>query len=232
MRFALVLVVGMVLGCGGNAFTDAANPIDGDDAGRAMAAADDAPGSVPVEAASSGSSGGSSVEAATSSGSSSGSSSDGGSGDAGAGDASADSGTCITDLSNVVGDFHIGFDVLATGSDAATVTDGPLLEQRSTCDQYSPHWLVAEQAAHIIVQFYDGSGGATLQSVATVADGVWHHVGVAQVSGTLSISIDAQLDNSTPMTWSPGTLSLLQVGRSVCAAPYAGQVSGVCLTRP
>lgn len=135
---------------------------------------------------------------------------------------------CANDLSNILGgDFHIDFEVLGVAG------GGPLLEQRSVCDQYSVHWLIAEtQSGNIITQFYDGSGGPQLQSVATVNDGALHHVVVARVALTFSITIDGQLDNSVPnAVWSPATLSLLQVGRSACASPFAGQIENVCITR-
>ena len=188
----------------------------------------------------------------TSSGSSSGSSSDGGDagstpGEAGvppdaqvdaaniadaqpaAADAPTDSGSCGDDLSSINnGNFHISFDLVAT----STQGDGPLVEQRATCGQYDPHWLVAIASGHLVTQTYDGSAGATLQSVATVNDGGRHHVVVAHVAGTMSVSIDGVLDNSIPnWTFYPGTLALLQVGRSACASPYSGQVTNACVTR-
>ena len=135
--------------------------------------------------------------------------------------------SCANDLSNVRGDFHIDFDVLGTAG------GGPLIEQRSDCNQYSVHWLVAETAsANLITQFYDGSGGPQLQSVATINDGAWHHVVVARVAGTLSITIDGHLDSSSPnAVWSPPALPLLQVGRSACATTFAGQVKNACVAR-
>lgn len=142
---------------------------------------------------------------------------------------SADASTvCADDLSSVhAGDFHVDFDVLGVAA------EGPLLEQRSVCGQYEVQWVVAETSAgNVDTYFYDGSGGFQLQSVATVNDGVWHHVVVARVALTFSITIDGQLDNSVPnAVWSPPTLSLLQVGRSACSAAFAGQIKNVCVTR-
>jgi hypothetical protein len=177
---------------------------------------------------SSGSGGGSSSGGSVGSGGSSGS---GGSGGAtgGSGGAPIDSGSCANDLSDIqTGDFHISFDVLSMPQ-----SSGPLLEQRAVCDPYSVDWLIAEQLTYnIIVQIGDGAGYVNLDSIATINDGVWHHVVVARVSATLSITIDRQLDNSIPNGGvSLGPLALLQVGKSACAAPFAGQVKNVCISR-
>jgi|HubBroStandDraft_2_1064218.scaffolds.fasta_scaffold88129_3 hypothetical protein len=136
---------------------------------------------------------------------------------------------CVDDLSDIgASDFHVAFDLLAT----STETDGPLVEQRATCGQYDAHWLVAEAAGHLVAQTYDGSAGATIQSVATVDDGVLHRVVVARVSGALSISIDGAIDTSEPnAVFAPGSLPAMQVGRSACAPQFSGQVSSVCVER-
>jgi hypothetical protein len=151
-------------------------------------------------------------------------------GTAGSGGAPNDSGSCANDLSNIqTGDFHISFDVLA----ATTVTDGPLLEQRGSCDQYTNHVVIAEQSTRIIAEIGYGVGSVNVQSIDTVNDGIWHHVVVARVSGTLSITIDGQLDNSIPNAGSVplGPLALLQVGRSACTTSFAGQIKSVCVER-
>lgn len=146
-------------------------------------------------------------------------------------DAAAESGAdCVNDLSDVgAGDFHIDFDVLAT----AVESDGPLVEQRATCGQYDTHWLVAIASGHLVVQTYDGNAGATLESVGAVNDAAPHRVVAARVAGTLSISIDGQIDTSEPnAVFAPGALPLMQVGRSACASAYSGQVTSACVTRP
>lgn len=137
--------------------------------------------------------------------------------------------SCADDLSNIAAsNFHIAFDLLATG----VQSDGPLVEQRATCGQYDVHWLIAAASGHIVIQFYDGAAGITLQSIATINDGVLHHVVVARVSGTISISIDGAVDNSSPnLVFAPGTLPLMQVGRSACTTAYPGQVTNACITR-
>jgi hypothetical protein len=169
-------------------------------------------------------SGGSSLGGSgSSSGGSSGSSSSGSSGSS-SGGSGGSSGSCPNDLSNIHdGDFHIDFEVLGAES------GGPLLEQRSVCDPYSVDWLIAEQDKHnIIVQVSDGNY-ASLESVATINDGIWHHVVVARISGTMSITMDGQLDNSIPNATSLTTLALLQIGKSACAPPFAGQIKNVCI---
>ena len=131
-----------------------------------------------------------------------------------AGDAAS---SCADDLSHVgAGDFHIEFDVVGIAG------GGPLVEQRSTCGQYDVHWLIAETAsANIITQFYDGSTGPQLQSVATLSDGVRHHVAVARVALLFSITIDGQLDSSVASAvWAPPTLPLLL--RSLPGLPQSG----------
>ncbi len=151
-------------------------------------------------------------------------------GTAGSGGASNDSGLCVTDLSGIgTADFHISFDVLAT----TAVTDGPLLEQRGACDPYSEHMVIAEQATRIITEIGDGAGWVNVHSIDAINDGIWHHVVVARVAGTLSITIDGQLDNSVPNggTVDLGPLALLQVGRSARTTPFGGQIKNVCVTR-
>lgn len=146
-----------------------------------------------------------------------------------AGEAGDASNGCADDLSNVhTGDFHIGFDVLAMAGDGV-----PLLGQRSDCGQYTAQWDVTElSSGNIDTYFYDGAGGADLQSVTSVNDGVWHHVAVARVLATLSIAIDGRLDNSIGgATWSFGSLPLLQVGRSICNTPFTGQIKNICVTK-
>ncbi len=149
---------------------------------------------------------------------------------AGFGGAPNDSGSCANDLSNIqTGDFHISFDVLA----AATVTDGPLVEQQESCDPYSYHVSVIEETAHIFTEIGDGTGWVNVQGVTAINDGLLHHVVVARVAGTLSISVDGQLDNSIPNGGDVplGPLGLLQVGRSPCNPPFAGQIKNVCVER-
>jgi predicted RNA binding protein YcfA (HicA-like mRNA interferase family) len=156
---------------------------------------------------------------------------DAGGADAGDAGAPVDSGStqCADDLSHVgAGDFRVTFDVLATSVES----DGPLVEQRATCGQYDPHWLVAIAAGHVVAQTYDGSAGATLQSVGTVNDGARHRVAVARVAGTLSIAVDGVVDTSEPnAVFAPGALPAMQVGRSACASPYSGQVTNACAVR-
>jgi hypothetical protein len=147
-------------------------------------------------------------------------------------DASAESGDaangCADDLSDVRGgDFHVDFDVLSTAG------AGPLLEQRAVCNPYYVHWVVAEQANDtLIVEVGDGTNYTDLQSITTINDGVWHHVVVARLSGTLSITIDGTLDNSIANAgWSLATLPVLQIGRSACSSPFTGQIRNVCVSR-
>lgn len=155
--------------------------------------------------------------------------------DAGTGRDAADAGDavdapigCADDLSDVRGgDFHVVFDVLSTAG------AGPLLEQRAACNPYYVHWLVAEQANDtLIVEVGDGTNYTDLPSITTVNDGAWHHVVVARLSGTLSIAIDGQVDNSIAGAgWSLAALPTLQVGRSACSAAFAGQIKNVCVAR-
>ena len=148
------------------------------------------------------------------------------------GDAQSEAGDapsgCADDLSNILGgNFHIDFDVLGVAG------GGPLLEQRTSCDQYTAQWDIAETpSGNVDTYFYGGTGGTSLRSITAVNDGAWHHVTIAKVSGTLSIVIDVQIDNSvSSQGWSFATLPLLQVGRSACTSPFAGQIKNVCVTR-
>lgn len=139
---------------------------------------------------------------------------------------------CVTDLSNVgTGDFRVSF-TLSTTSTAALVG---LVNQRAGCDQASTWWDVNMQNGSIGVGTVFSGQYVAIGLSGPSNDGAPHKVVFARTAGVIWYSIDGIVHDQTPSDPYPvGALPPLVVGADACPGyvELDGTLSELCVTTP
>lgn len=141
---------------------------------------------------------------------------------------------CTGDLSNVgAGDFHVTFDVATTQQDGQVA----IANQRAACAE-GTFWD-AHLASGAIEVETDDDGGAYTALVGTrvIDDGASHHVEIARVAGSLTLTIDGVLDGTALSAASLPALAPLAARTDVCegangSVSLIGALTNLCVTSP
>ncbi|HEY4117716.1 MAG TPA: hypothetical protein VGM56_07670, partial [Byssovorax sp.] len=142
---------------------------------------------------------------------------------------------CTGDLSNIgTGDFHVSFDVATSQPDAQIA----IVNQRSVCS-HDFFWDVHFGVGGVVEveTDHDGADYTALLGTRAVNDGATHHVEVARVAGSLTLTIDGVLDGSAASAASLDALPPLAVRTDVCdgvngSVPLVGALTNLCVTSP